>query len=454
VTTARTIFWTLLILSGVVILYELDNRPVRGHLGSAIACSNRFPFPDSQAEILEYGLQDVRGIAWDGNKNRIFIAEGNRSLLIDWLDFGAGTSGNTAAPTLEETEARTMCPDESCGVAAERGLAILDGKLFSAEHGRGRIAVRDLPPARFKKDKNKDEGAAWLLSASALPGKHELLTEPSGIAAVDRSLFITDEPLRPPPTPEASATKAASKDNSNASAERAADSEKATAQPSGALYVCATDQCSPMPIATGLRHPSGVAAEKAEGPIIVAETDSQEVRWPVYEKLGGKWQETRSLGSVPVSGKVLPAFLGVALDDSRKMVFAAGPGGLYVFDLDGTLLGRIMFDDPVTGVATGGNHVYLAIGDTLCALTFDQSLYANTPAAPPRKPSADVPNSGAGQPGPKSHVPKPSSEASKANNGLGQGTTNSEAPYRPGAQPRMKKPDNRTRQNCDCKGQK
>jgi hypothetical protein len=421
-TRTRTIFWALLLLSGVVILHTLDSQPVPGHMGRAVVCSRRFPFHEhSQAEILEYGLQDVRGLAWDREKNRLFISENNRSLLIDWLNSGAGTGDNAAVqPSFEETEARTMCPEESCGVAAERGLAILDGKLFSAEHGRGQVSVRDLPPARFTKDKDKDEGAGWLLSALPLPGKPELLTEPVGIAAVDRTLFITDAPLRAP-TPEAQGPKAlaskvpAPKDNSNASAEPPGDSEKAAAQPAGALYVCAIDQCSPEPITASLHHPSGVAAEKAEGPVIVAEGDVNEVRWPVYEKADGKWRETRSLGSVPISGEALPAFLGIALDDSRKMVFAAGPGGLYVFDLDGTLLGRIMFDDPVTGVVTGGNHVYLAVGHSLCALTFDYSVAPNTVIAPLPQTPPNGPVPTVGQPAPKSHRPKPRKRKSQAN---------------------------------------
>jgi hypothetical protein len=45
------------------------------------------------------------------------------------------------------------------------------------------------------------------------------------------------------------------------------------------------------------------------------------------------------------------------------------PGRLHVFDLDGTQAEPIMFDDPVTGVATGGNPVHLAAGHSLFALT-------------------------------------------------------------------------------------
>jgi len=362
----RAIFWATMLAFCTIVLSKVDNQPAHERLGHAIACSERFPFrKHPQAEILEFGLQDVRGIACDREGSRVFLAEGNRSLLIDWLDSGAGTlSGALALPDFEDPDPRTMCPEEPCGVADERGLAILDGKLFSVERGRGQITVTHVPQSRFS---GTSEGSAWLLSASPLPGRHESLTEPSGIAAVNNTLFITDEPLRPR-RPES---------NSNGAIDHTGRAEESTAQVSGALYVCAADQCLPETIDGSLRHPSGVAAEKEDGPVFVAETGTHEVRWPVYGRIDGRWAEIRSLGSVPISGERVPPFLGVALDDSRKMVFAAGPGGLFVFDFDGTLLGRVMFDGPVTGVATGGDHVYLAVGNTLSALTLDDSPTSN-----------------------------------------------------------------------------
>jgi hypothetical protein len=353
------IFWLLIVLASVFALHMLDNHVARDHMGRAIACSDKFPFKNTQAEILEYGLQDVSGLAWDQEKTRVFLAERSRSLLIYWLD--AGMSPDTKPSLFEDPEPSTMCSDESCGIADQRGLAIMDGKLFTAEHGRGQIAVRDLPPSHFQ----KDDGAKWLLSASPLPVKQELLTEPSGIAAVDHRLFVTDEPRRSVPAPKA---------NSTASVEPVGD-DRATAQASGALYVCTAIDCAT--ITTSLRHPSGVAAEKANGPVFVADSDGHEVRWPVYENAEGKWREVRSLGSVAISEKSIPSFLGLALDDYRQLVFAAGPGGLYVFDFSGTLLGRIMFDDPVTGVAMGKDQVYLAVGHTLCALTFDDAFLSH-----------------------------------------------------------------------------
>jgi hypothetical protein len=113
-------------------------------------------------------------------------------------------------------------------------------------------------------------------------------------------------------------------------------------------------------------------------------------------------------------GEPLPTFFGLALHDpckgackdpreneSRRIVFAAGPGGLYVFDNGGTILGRVMFDEPVSGLALSGKEVYggggegsaptryrlyLVVGHMLCSLIFKDPTEApgtNTAVNPP-----------------------------------------------------------------------
>jgi hypothetical protein len=233
------------------------------------------------------------------------------------------------------------------------------------------------------------------------------------------------------------------------------DSKETLPQSAGVLYVCLTDKCAPEPISLSLHHPSGVAAETAKGPVIVADTDGHEVRWPVYEKLNEKWRETRLLGSVPISGEALPAFLGIALDDSRKMVFAAGPGGLYVFDLDGTLLGRIMFDDPVTAVATGGNYVYLTIGNSLCALRFNDSPHPLSAIDSPPKATLNDPGLGILNAPAEPDQSPPAVENPRAKGGLPRQQSDPTPFSQVGTQPHKKKSHaSGKQQNCICSAQK
>jgi len=108
------------------------------------------------------------------------------------------------------------------------------------------------------------------------------------------------------------------------------------------------------------------------------------------------------------------------------MVFAAGPAGLYVFDFAGTLFGRIMFDDPVTGVATGNDQVYLVVGHILCALTFDDafSSHPNTTKVSAVTPVTNVLDPTVKQPAATSRQPTPSSNKSAPGRHLDQEQTN------------------------------
>ena len=365
-----------------------DSKLARDHMGHAVSCSDRFPFTGQQAEVLDYGLQNVRGLAYDTADKRLFLSEADRSLLVG--DWEADEKSKAVFFRLRYPDNNYMCPEERCSYADQGGLAIMedhsysaeDGReritvrLYSAEHGRQRVTVRNIGANLGMKDVN-----SRLLNSSPLAADTHRVSHPVGVAAVDGELFITDDPSwsGPPATPP-----------SQASPKPAASTPTETAGQSGAMYVCDATACTP--VAGTLGHPSGVAAANINGPIFVAERGQEEIRWPIFAKPGKDWIQTGSLGSVPISDGAVPTFLGVALfdpcngcsDDSRKMVFAAGPGGLYVFDIRGTMLGRVTFDEPVTGLALTGKEVYeqrddpnpvryrlyLVVGHMLCSLTF------------------------------------------------------------------------------------
>jgi hypothetical protein len=65
-----------------------------------------------------------------------------------------------------------------------------------------------------------------------------------------------------------------------------------------------------------------------------------------------------------------PKFLGIALERERHILYAAGPMGLYAFTPDGESVGRMLFDEPVSGVALTKSYIYLIVGHMLCRIPF------------------------------------------------------------------------------------
>ncbi len=66
--------------------------------------------------------------------------------------------------------------------------------------------------------------------------------------------------------------------------------------------------------------------------------------------------------------------MGVAYNDVRSEVYAAGPNGLYVLSPQQGKLGRMLFEEPVTGIAYQADTIYLVSGHRLCLLKFGQQL--------------------------------------------------------------------------------
>jgi hypothetical protein len=316
-----------LICAVCLVLNTLDSHPRRDLIGSPVACTNSFPFRGMQAEILEYGLQDVRGLTCDASGQNVFVSEGKRSLLVY----------STRSGSIIKSR-RLECPGAPCDVSDRRGLAFAQPALYVAEHGRGQIMFRDFGPSSAEGSSTSDPDTRLGIS-KPVPGTPGIVVSPSGLAVAEQTLFITDD-----------------------------GQVDSWGRSSGALWVCSSVDCKPDKIVDHLEHPSGVAAAAKLGPVYVVERTEQQVRWPIFTKTAdGKWIRTGALGSAPNSTGS-SAFLGIAVDDSRSTIFTAGPGGVYIFGRNGRNSGRMMFDDPVTGVASCGKDVYFAVGHMLCRL--------------------------------------------------------------------------------------
>jgi len=331
-TGARFILLMAAVCGVCLFLKQVDSHPRRDLLGTAVACTNKFPFVDKHAEILEYGLQDVRGVACDASGQHVFVAEGERSILVYSTESGSLVRSR-----------RLLCPDAPCEVADRRGLALGQRGLYVAEHGRGQIILRDVATWLRSLSSSGDLDPS-LASSMPLAGSPGVLEAPSGVALSDDMLFISDDPV-----------------------------SEGSVEQKGALYACPSADCKPQLIADHLNHPSGIAAASKDGPVYVAEERAHSVEWAIFAKTpSGEWARSGTLGSAPFAHAVPQPFRGIAINDTKSIIFAAGPGGLYVFGKSGRHSGRILFEDPISGIAACGQDLYFVTGHMLCRLTIPE----------------------------------------------------------------------------------
>ena len=121
----------------------------------------------------------------------------------------------------------------------------------------------------------------------------------------------------------------------------------------------------PVRVSEGLHRPSGILPDDANGLVYVADVDDEQktLRWVIFKKKEERWIPAGYLSSTPTNGKPLPKFLGLASGNGR--IFAAGPMALYAFRPDGTSIGKMEFDEPVSGVAATDDAIYLIVGNVL-----------------------------------------------------------------------------------------
>jgi gluconolactonase len=110
-----------------------------------------------------------------------------------------------------------------------------------------------------------------------------------------------------------------------------------------------------------LSRPNGIALSPKEDRIYVANSDPEKAIWMTYELQDGRLSEGRvfyDATSMVGREKGLPDGLKV---HSSGVIFATGPGGVWVFGADGTVLGKIKTGQATANCALDNDEKYLYI---------------------------------------------------------------------------------------------
>jgi hypothetical protein len=336
----------------------------RDHIGRAVPCADDDLFAEQQAEVLAYGLEDVTGLAvQDG---RVYVEEARRPLLV----LQPNDKGNPqpwflcSEGSCDQSSSR-KCPDGVCDVHEPFGINVTGDIVLSAVNGGIVEEILDR-----KSDQTTPSGPRNITGIASIP-------EPIGLWDLGKTLFVTADsfPFGRP------------KDHLHSGQLISIDIDTSAATARQSQHVSELD------------HPSGIVALSEFGPVYVAEDNGDHVRWSVYRRQGSNLLRESTLATVPERHSSL-RFLGLALwknsqatsQNEPAVLFAAGPEGLYAFGSDGESLGRMVFEEPVTGVAVSEGakegprkvEVYVAVGNLLCRIQVTHAFpkLRSTPPSP------------------------------------------------------------------------
>lgn len=287
--------------------------------------------PDSRIEVVAGGFTWTEGPVWvsDANGGHLLFSDIPRNTIFKW----------SPASGVEEF----MRPSGYTGTTyyglepGSNGLALdAQGRLLACEHGDRRVSVLTA-------------GGGKMTLVDSFEGRR--LNSPNDLTVHGSgAIFFTDPPYGLP--------------------ERADD-------PRRELDFCGVyrlDTNGTLTLLTKqLARPNGIALSPDQKTLYVAQSDPTRAIWmsfPIADDLTlgeGKlfYDATDQVGQLPG----LPDGMCV---DASGTIWASGPGGIYVFDPTGKLLGRLLTGERTSNCTLGGpdgKTLYITADSYLCRIT-------------------------------------------------------------------------------------
>lgn len=128
------------------------------------------------------------------------------------------------------------------------------------------------------------------------------------------------------------------------------DTDPKKEQPHNGVYKLKKDG-TVLLLTDSITRPNGIAFFPGEEKLIVACSDPQKPNWYIFDVAGDSLKNGRVFYSAAEAMKNtsgLPDGLKITRDGT---VFATGPGGIWIFDREGTLLGKIRLEEAASNLA-------------------------------------------------------------------------------------------------------
>ncbi|WP_209332499.1 SMP-30/gluconolactonase/LRE family protein [Lunatimonas salinarum] len=283
-------------------------------------------FPEgTKAEVLGEGFEWTEGPLWVENEQMLLFSEIPTNTVYRW------TQDEGVKPYLQPSGYTGT--SQRGGEVGSNGLLLSpEGQLVLCQHGDRQIAVMDAPLANpipaYKTIVGNYEGQRFNSPNDAVFDSHG-------------NLYFTDPPY---------------------------GLEKNINDPQKELPFQGVYRYSPVEktlslLVDSLSRPNGIHFLPGESSLLIANSDPQKPYWYIYRVL----EQGKALdeGQIFYDGsgalqqeKGLPDGLKVS---SKGIIYATGPGGVWIFDVQGVLLGKLKVGQLTSNVALDGGEKHLYV---------------------------------------------------------------------------------------------
>ncbi len=305
---------SLLLLTPIFLLASCVSREIRtiGSIERLDPALDKIITPDAVIEIIGEGYVWSEGPLWIPAEETLLFSDVPANVVFSWKEDEGVTSYLSPSGYTGEGPSRRREPGSN-------GLVLdPDGKLVLCQHGDRRLARMDAPLS--------NPAPTFITVAGQYQGK-KFNSPNDAVYRSNGDLFFTDPPYGLP---------------DSAAAARELDFH-------GVFKVTRTGDIALL--VDTITRPNGIGFTPDEKTLLVANSDPAKPVWYAFD-----FTETDSLANARVFYDASDAVGDPGLPDGFKIdrngnVFASGPGGIWIFNKNAKLLGKIRLPEPASNCA-------------------------------------------------------------------------------------------------------
>ncbi|MBP6686798.1 MAG: SMP-30/gluconolactonase/LRE family protein [Lacibacter sp.] len=287
---------------------------------------------DALAEIIAEGFEWSEGTLWIEKENMLLFSDVPTNTVYKWTE-AKGKEVYLTPSGYTDTIKRG-------GETGSNGLLLdVNGNLVLCQHGNRQMAKMDAPL--------NQPAPKFIYLASTYQGKR--FSSPND-AVYNKAgeLFFTDPPY---------------------GLESQGDDDPKKELPFNGVYKVKTNG-EVILLVDSIPRPNGIAFFPGEQQLIIASSDGKDPNWFLYDVVGDSLTNGRLFYNDITSAKGQPGSPDGLKIDSKGNVFATGPGGIWIFNKEGKVLGKLKLKNPTSNCALSADEKTLYISNDMQVLRF------------------------------------------------------------------------------------
>lgn len=287
--------------------------------------------PDAKAEIIAEGFEWSEGTLWVEKENMLLFSDVPTNTIYKWTE--------AKGKEIYLTPSGYTDTVKQAGETGSNGLLLdADGNLVLCQHGNRQMA---------RMDAALNQPAAKFISLASRYNGKRLNSPNDAVYNSAGELFFTDPPY---------------------GLEQGDDDPKKEL-PFNAVYKIKTNG-EVILLVDSIPRPNGIAFLPGEQQLLIASSDGANPNWYIYDVKGDSLTNGKLFYNNIAAAKGLNGSPDGLKVDKNGNVFATGPGGIWIFNSEGKLLGKLKLTEATSNCALSTDEKTLYISNDMQVLRF------------------------------------------------------------------------------------